>query len=305
MPIPAGPVADVLAPGEVGRPTATFTDPDGNVWDLTDIDPSVGFFTTPGVAGLYARPYEWTLDQLPRDGADVRAVHGKEARVTWPLHIYSDVSHMDWLTRYREIRNAFLKTAWRRATGLLTVYRPDGSARCIDVLYEAGFEGAGGEGIVSANAAVTLIAPDGYWRSVEPLTETRAFTAGASFLSPFLTVSPGSVLGSTTITNVGDVEAWPTWTVTGPATQVTATNNTTNQEWVFTYSLAAGEIATITTKRPTVRGPAGQNLVGRINWPAAYLWPLRDGTNSVNFQVAGAANGTSIVMSYYPRFEGA
>lgn len=305
MPIPAGSLAGPYVSGDTGRPTATFTDPDGVMWDLTDISPEVGFFTTPAVAGLYARPYEYTLDQLPRDGADVRAVHGKEARIIWPLHVYSDGSHMEWLERFRAIRNAFMKTAWRRQAGILTVTRPDGSARSIDVLYEAGFDGQLGGGTLSANPVITLIAPDGYWRSVDPFSEARTFAAGTSFLAPFPTVSPGYVLGDTTVINPGDVEAWPSWTITGPSTVVTATNTSTNQQWALTYNLSAGEVVTVTTKRPTVRGPVGQNLVGQINWPEAYLWPLRAGSNAINFTVAGAATGTAILMTYYPRFEGA
>jgi hypothetical protein len=113
------------------------------------------------------------------------------------------------------------------------------------------------------------------------------------------------VLGITPIDNPGEVDAWPVWTITGPATVITATNVSTGQSFVLTKTLAAGELVTITTQRPTVRGPLGENLVNALNWPSCYLWPLIPGTNQVNFAVAGASTGTAIELSFYPRWAGA
>lgn len=286
--------------------TATWIDPTGVSWPLTDDSPTIGWFTLKGPAGWGATPYEFVTDPHPRGGETVRFIRSKANRLTWPLHVYSDNTHVEFLTRYRSIRKAFVSTVLLGKPGILRITRPDGTAREIEAYYEEGFKGeGGGEDWLSANPVLTLFCPDGYWRSTAATVETRAFTPGSNFLSPYPTVSSAQVLGDTSVNNTGDVTAWPAWTISGPASVVTATNNTTGQSFILTKTIVAGETITVTTLQPAVRGPVGENLVNALNWPDAYLWGLLPGNNEVSFSVAGASTGTSIVMSFYPRFEGA
>lgn len=289
------------------RPSFTYIDPTGVAWELLDPDPDAGFFTKPGIKGWGATNYTMTTDKRPRGGLNIRAIWASEARLTWPLHIWGE-THMEWVQRYRALKRAFTMTVQRNKPGILRVTRPDGSAREIDVLYESGFEGEGGEGVedwLSANPVLTLMCPDGYWRDTDPVRVPRQYQVSGSFLSPFLSVSSAQVIGSSVINNPGDVDAWPSWTITGPGTSITATNNTTGQTWTLSKALNIGELITITTQRPTVRGPAGENLIDLLNWPTAYLWGLLPGDNDVTFTVAGAGGGTTIELVFYPRYEGA
>jgi hypothetical protein len=283
---------------------ATFTDPEGAVYELTNTAEEQGWFTTFGPAGWGARPYQYVLDPLPRGGSAVRFVRAEPARLTWPLHIHGD-THMQWLERYRAIKRAFLMTAHRSTPGVLTVARPDASARSIDVFYEDGFGGQAGENWLFANPVLTLLAPEGFWRDTVLTSEYREFSVGTPYLSPYRTVSSSQVLGATTVTNPGEVTAWPQWLVTGPAAAVTGTNLTTGQTFTLTYTLTAGQSLTITTLQPTATGPSGQNIIGGLNWPTAQLWPLMPGDNDIEFNVDGSGVGTSITLSYYPRYEGA
>ncbi len=289
---------------DVGTMQATWTDPTGTVWQLTDISPEVGWFTMPGPAGWDSAPYEIVSDPHPRGGDVVRAIRQQPAVLQWPLHIYGD-SHQQFIDRYRKIKRAFMSTVHRSAPGILRVYRPDGSAREISAFYQEGLSGQAGQGWTSASPVVSLFCPDGAWRDPIPKVITRSTAPTASFLSPWLTLSASQVLGDTTLENPGDLIAWPTWSITGPCTAITATNNTTGQTWTLTYTLAAGETAQITTDRPTARGPAGQNISAALNWPTAFLWPLVDGDNDVTFSVAGAGTGTGIQLTFYARYEGA
>ncbi len=289
---------------EVGTINATWTDPTGTVWYLSDLTETRGYFTRPEISGWGAAPYEFTTDPLPRGGEDVRAVRVTGARITWPLHIWG-YTHEAFLDRYRDLKRAFVSTVHRRAPGTLRVMRPDGTGREIDCYYEDGFGGEPGENWLSASPAVTLYAPDSYWRDIVPTTVMRQYSPGTSFLSPFPTVSSGQVLGETVVNNPGDVDAWPTWTVTGPASSLTAENVSTGQQFILTTTLLSGETATITTRRPTVRGPAGENLVNALDWPDAYLWPLLPGDNNINFTVGGSGSGTTIVLEFYALYEGA
>jgi hypothetical protein len=289
---------------DVGTITATWTDPDGTVWPLSDISDDVGWFTTKGPGGWNATTYEIVTDPLPRGGEQVRFVRAKPAVITWPLYVWGD-THLAYVQRHRQIRRAFTKTVHLGLPGVLTVARPDSSARTIEAFYQGGMEGETGEGHLYSTDAISLFCPDGYWRDVEPVTFSSTYTAGNDFLSPYPSVSAGLSFGDETVTNEGDVEAWPQWTITGPMTAVTATNLRSGYEFTLTYGLLAGEQVTISTDRPMVRGPAGQNLASSLDWPAAYLWSLQPGDNDVIFNVSGAAAGTTIDLVFYPRYEGA
>lgn len=288
----------------VGTMFATWIDPNGVEWPLTDKSEDRGYFTTTEIGGWGGMPFEYTLDPMQRGGESVRYVKVQSARLTWPLYIYGN-THQEFLTRYRALKRSFLMTAFRGLAGTLVVSRPDGSSRQVSAFYEEGFKGEPGENWLFAKPVLTLLCPDAFWQDTQAQVVTRSYSPGSSFLSPFPTFSSSQVLGVTTITNTGDADAWPTWTITGPMTALTATNTTTGRSFTLTFTLIAGETITITTDRPTVRGPLGQNLIGSLNWPAAYLWGLTVGDNNIEFTVGGSGTGTSIQMSYHPRYEGA
>lgn len=307
MVIPAG--AQHVYTDDPGTMTATWIDPTGTEWPLTTTDLDVGWFTRPGPAGWGAVKYEVVTDPMPRGGETVRFIRSQAGRITWPLHVHGetyegDLSRMLFVDRMRTIKRAIMMTVHRNKPGTLRVAR-GGTVREIDCYYEDGFGGEAGEDDLSANPVITFYCPDGYWRDPVAIVENRDFAAGVSFLAPFLTVSQGQVLGNSVITNPGDVDAWPVWTITGPADVVTAQNLTTGYQFVLTKTIAAGEMIIITTDRPTVHGPLGENLVGSLNLPDAYLWPLIPDNNEVNFNVSGAAAGTKIQLSFNPRYEGA
>lgn len=315
MPLVVGtfPVAppDVWQPPPIedpGRPSFTWTDPDGVVWDLSAPHEVHGFLTTEQVGGWGATPIELITDPIARGGVEVRIPRIKERRLTWPLHVYGD-THVEFTARRRALMRAFTMTSIRKRPGLLTVSRPDGDARCVEAWYEDGWGGNPGEDVRYANPVLTLFCPQGYWRSVEPEPVERVYDEGSgdSFLDPYPTVSSGQLIGDTVIDNAGDAEAWPVWTITGPATALTATNLTTGAEFILTYALDDGEVATIDTRshRPLVRGPAGQSIVGSLNWPAAELWSLAPGANEVTFLVEGGGPGASIRITYYRQYESA
>jgi hypothetical protein len=286
--------------------TATWTDPTGTVWPLTDDNPETGpgWFTTDGPGGWHATSYELVTDPVPRGGENLRFIRAQPARIVWPIYVGGD-THLQWLQRHRTIRKAFISTLHRGGPGTLQVSRPDGTARQIACYYESGFEGQAGEGRLFSKDAITLYAPDGYWSDLSVTSITRSYVPGVNFFNPFPQVSDSLALGETTLNNPGDVDAWPFWTITGPMTAVTATNITTGHEFTLTYPLAAGEQITIATLQPVVRGPAGQNLTYALDWPDAFLWPLTPGDNDVIMNVSGGLAGTTLVLAFRPRYEGA
>ncbi|MFG1872157.1 phage distal tail protein [Micromonospora arborensis] len=273
--------------------------------DLTAPHAEHGWFTRPEVAGWGAAPVTLVTDPLARGGVTVRHQRAEPRRLTWPLHVYGD-THLEFWQRYRTLTRHFVATKYR-GPGTLTVYRnEDGSARSIDCLYEDGFGGEANENVRHANPTLTLLCPDGYWRGTEPQIIRREHSDGdVDYLDPYPMVTSGQVLGESTVINDGDVETWPSWVITGPASQLVATNVTTGQSFTLAYGLAAGKQATITItpERALVRGPSGENIVGNLDWPGASLWGLLPGRNDVNFEVSGSAPGTSVDLSFHPRYE--
>ncbi|MFC6885284.1 MULTISPECIES: phage tail protein [Actinomadura] len=311
MPILAAPPA--AQPGlvieDVGYVVATWYAPDGSVWPLMNED--LGWHTlADGVAGLDAAAITITTDKRMRGGVRVRHIRPEQRAITWPLDVYSAESHTQFVARWRELMLAFTQTS-RLGPGWLEIARPDGTARQAAAYYQAGFEGRHGMGVLSDQAAITLLCEDPYWSDRDPVVIDRAYATGVPFLVPFPTVSSAHVLGDTTIVNPGDVEAWPTWTITGPASGLTATLHTTGEAFTLDPALtahgplAAGETATIRTNPAQVRGPADAVWTGALDWPGAVLWSLPPGEHPVTFAVAGAGPGSAVRLEFFPRYESA
>lgn len=301
-----------------GTIAATWTDPDGVVYPLTQpwADPTTpfGHFTMDGPASWGSTPIELVTDPYSRGGEVVRFIRAQPRRIQWPLYV-GGRSHTDFVTGYRSIMRAFTKTTYRRAPGILEIKRPDGSLRRIWAFYEQGFEGEAGENWIWAKPVITLFCPDGYFYdpvavSVErTIVITRPGTS-ASFYAPFITIGGVPVYDDsptvTTMTNPGDVESWPVWELTGPLGGFAATNDTSGVHFAFNYDIPAGETVTINTNPASVRDSTGQNLSRYIDWFAdegVSLWSFQPGANRVTFNLTVPSDGSVIRVKFLPRYE--
>lgn len=295
---------------DVGYCVATWYAPDGSVWPL--MAPASGWFTqSEGVSGLGAAAITITTDDRARGGARVRHIQPGTRTIIWPVYVYGD-THTEFIERWRAVTSAFTQTS-RLGPGQLEIARPDGSARIVDAYYESGIEVSGkqGYGITSDFFVMSLICEDPYWRDRHPQRIHREFSEGVDFLSPYPSVSSSQVLGDTTLTNPGDVEAWPSWKMTGPASILTATRLDTGESFsldpdatdVGHGDLAASEYVTVDTDPPRVRFQDGTNWIAALNWPGAVLWPLPPGQTQVTFELGGASGGSAVDMTFYPRYE--
>ena len=123
-------------------------------------------------------------------------------------------------------------------------------------------------------------------------------------------MSSSQVLGATKIVNPGDVEVWPDWVMTGPASLLTATLDDTGESFsidpdapsIGHGNLAAGEQVTISTDPPRVRFQDGSSWTGALNWPGAVLWALPKGESNVTFQLDGSGSGSAVDLVFYPRY---
>lgn len=284
---------------------AEWVAPDGTVIPLTPpVNDRAGWLTPNAIAGWGATPVELVTDDLPAGGTRVRHVRTQPRTMQWPLHIWGG-THQRFIDVFRFLTESITQTRYMGA-GVLRVSRPDGRSREIDAYYSDGLGGDAGQGDRRAEVVVSLYCPDGFWRDSTETVVSRKHAAGIPYLNPYPTVSAGQVLGETTIVNPGQVDGWPTWTITGPLTSLRAVNQTTGEEFTLTHTLTSpNESITIVTggEHPTLRDHNGQNLNSALNWPGAVLWPLVPRDNAILFDADGSGPGTEITLAYFPRYE--
>ncbi|WP_121711738.1 phage tail domain-containing protein [Streptomyces sp. E5N91] len=315
MPIITAPVVTPEVPEvppievpEIGFASITYVDPTGKRWPMTDLT-AAWYTLAEGVSGLGAAPYELTSDPHPRGGSRLRHVQPQSRSIVWPV-LVKGADHMEFTANWRQLARAFTRTL-REGPGWLEVARPDGSGRRIAVYYRQGWDGQGrtATGITWDSAVLTLWCEDPYWLDVQAQTVHRETGTGVDYLAPYPSVSSSQVLGATTVMNGGDVDVWPEWHITGPATSISFTREDTGQAFTLDMevtshgALLAGETVTISTDPPRARSGTGENLVAGLNWPEAVLWSVPPGETPVVFQLSGAEAGSAVDLTYYPRYE--
>lgn len=308
------PVVPPIDIPEIGYAAITYVDPRGTRWPMTDLG-AEWYTLAEGVSGLGAAPYVLTSDPHPRGGARLRHVQPQPRTIVWPVFVKGR-DHMVFTESWRALAEAFTRTlrlgpGGVRTPGRLEVARPNGTVRSIEVYYHSGWDGLGktATGITWDSAVLTLWCEDPYWVDAEPVTVHRETGTAVDYLVPYPSVSSSQVLGQTTVTNPGNVEVWPTWRITGPATVIAFTREDTGVSFTLTMAdtvhgdLLEGETVTISTDPPRVRSGSDENLLDGLDWPSAVLWPLPPGDTPVVFQLSGAEPGSAVDLVFHPRYE--
>ena len=310
MPILAAPYTQVPEPPKgVPWPTRVnemphvwFTDPAGQVTNFSDWEN--GWVLQPGAKGLDMPAFAFTQDESPGiDGYEIRQVRAQGKEIALPVAFWADDSRAAYLTRRRTLIRSVNP---KRGNGLLTVKQADGTARTIAARYTAGLEGDESLDAAGARWCITVLtfaAPSPFWLGAETTTEWRT-AAGGTFLPLLpLAVSNSHVLGAVTVDNDGDDDAYPVWTITGPATSVSLTNVTTGQVIVLTRTITAGDTIVVDTRerQQTALLNGATNLWGNLS-DASTLWPLEPGRNDLTLTVTGSTGNTRVRMTYQPRY---
>ena len=283
-------------------PTVWFTDPAGLVTSFSDW--ANGWVLQPGAKGLDMPAYNFTQDESPGiDGYAIRQVRAGGKEIALPSAFWADDSRAAYLTRRRTLIRSVNP---KRGDGTLTVTQADGTARTISARYTSGLEGD--ESLDAAGArwcmgVLTFACPSPFWLGAEVTTEWRAAVSGTFFPFLPLTVGNSQVLGSVTVDNDGDDNAFPIWTITGPATAVSLTNVTTGEVLVLTHTITVGDTIVIDTRerQQTALLNGATNLWGDIS-DASTLWALEPGLNDLTLTVTGSTSNTRVRMTYQPRY---
>jgi phage-related protein len=283
-------------------PRVSFTDPAGLTTVFSDWEN--GWVLQPGAKGLDMPQYAFTQDESPGiDGYAVRQVRAQGKEIALPIAFWADDSRAAYLARRRGLIRSLNP---KRGEGTLTVAQADGTARTIGARYSAGLEGDESRDAAGARWCInvlTFACPSPFWLGAEVVTEWRAATTGTFFPILPLTVGNSQVLGAVTVDNDGDDDAFPVWTITGPATSISLTNVTTGEVLVLTRTITVGDTIVIDTRerQQTALLNGTTNLWGDIS-DASTLWPLEPGINDLTLTVTGSTSNTRVRMTYQPRY---
>lgn len=308
MPIPVSvvePPSDNPDPFTFARTVGTWRGGNGDLLTLTSCPDGIDWQA--GRSGTDMPPFETLSDPYPNGDGEIPGSTRALART----QIFPLLVHMPRWVDWREIQQRLLRALNPLdGDGTLTIYQPDSSFRVIQGRYVGGAEGQDIQdlsGLWYRKYAVALKSFDPWWTgSPVPTVRFSNVDPPPNFLdTPFLPIklSASQVIGGNTAVNVGDVPAYPVWTIHGPATTIELTNNTTGETLTVDHSLTLGQSIIVDTRplRKSVFTGAGANIYADVG-PNPSLWSLVRGDNELTIAVTGSTADTVVDLDYVPRF---
>jgi phage-related protein len=261
-----------------------------------------GWAILPGVEGLDDPPRAIIeVEPATWDGSLFTGARYAAREVFLPLnYATSDTATLRAITRSLA---ALLDV--KRGPVTLEVAHLDGTRRYIEGYPSTPF----GSPLTSREATrwrqfgITLRCMDPFWYAAE---QTLTFQLGgepAEFLGDeFLPmqVNESQVLGDLTVTNPGDADAYPVWTLTGPCDDAEVSIGDTL--WAVPEGLTDSEVLIVDARRGqqtvTVNGSPAWDYLG----PGAQLGALAPGDNSLDVTVTGATAATVLTVEWRERW---
>lgn len=278
-----------------------WVQPDGAAIVLT-AQPDLDVHWALGVDGRFMPPVDLIKDRIPgQAGARLREVQVGEREVTLPVTVFG-AGEEGLRDRVRQLLREFDPT---RGPGILRCTAVDGTMRELECTYKDGLRGrefAGETGVRWQRMVLVLEAHAPFWQDTNPTDLTyRAASSGPFLSAQFLPVklTSDTLLGTQVLTNDGDRDAFPVFTVRGPATRFTLANDTTGQSLTYEAALADGDVLTIDTRpfRKTVRLANGTNRYDQLAIGGA-LWSLPPGPSSIRLDLTGSTAASFVTVSF-------
>jgi hypothetical protein len=276
-----------------------------------------GILVQPGAIGLGMPDYTLYSNTSPAfDGTSVRGHRAEERQIALPLLVYGD-SRADFLPVWRRLVTdvAPARRLGRTVPGTLSLIPPVGAGgslgRSIEAFYAGGLGGNDddkGTGMQWASVVLSLRCPSPYWLGDTVIA--RFQLAAPDDFYPYtwpLMVSDSQVLGELVAVNEGEVEAYPVFEITGPMDSANLINQTTGELMNIGGGLDPGHTMTIDT-RESARSVLVVDEFGEVTNRYAdlsldsTLWALAPGDNQVALEIPGADVGSSLTITYRPRY---
>lgn len=261
------------------------------------------YVLTTGVLGFGIPPTQVRIAESASAGGTWRNTKRGVRDIDLPI-VITGTDRQDLETKLRRLSNCLQDI--NGPTKIRATYS-DGTAFELQAHYVGGGDveyGSESNGKM-AKWVISMQAPNPYWESVNPqnytlqMNDDRGLLKGVTSLTK-LRLSGQYGFGDVTLTNQGDVVAYPTWVITGPVDSVSISQNGVG----FTYdgAIAAGDQITIDTFTGTVTDQDGINRYGNLA-AAPKLFAINPGTTTVTISAPGADATSIIAGNFKPRRE--
>lgn len=295
-PPPKPPIVPANPPVPRDRIAFTWTGSDGVAWDMVNGPVTIAR----GASGFgIPKPTHWTTEAASIDGADWQGMRTPPRPFFMPVHVRA--------VNYDQIatERAFFAGLDPRGEGVLRATYPDGRWREIRLRYDEGAEGEYDiDPILLRYAAYPLrfVANDPFWRGAPVVTTfVNVGTSFQFFPGPPFRIGNSNTLDLSQVSNPGDQDAYPLWTITGPCDSfsVGVGEATVNG----TVTLAAGQSITIDMDP---RALTVVDNTGADRWSVltdAEFAPIPGNTTAdLTTSLTAAGTGSSVSLAFTPRY---
>lgn len=141
-----------------------------------------------------------------------------------------------------------------------------------------------------------------FWFDLTPTFGTNVFGGGSGTLATPLVIGVPQASGSAAVANLGDVEAWPRWTLIGPGTFTVGIGAS---EVSIPFALARDQIVFIDTDplKQTITNAAGENLWPLMGSAPAHFAPIPSADSQpIVVRVSGAQQGTMVGAAFTTQY---
>ncbi|MFD7552971.1 phage tail domain-containing protein [Streptomyces sp. NPDC059835] len=314
-PVPAPP-----KPVEWGHTRVTLigSNGEGEPIPLTDFSnpqwPSI--FIQPGATGLDMPPFGLFSDDSPNlDGSTFRSARAAAREIMLPVFLHAhDRQSINNLKR-----KLFQALNPKRGYCVIRFTEGVNRVRQINAYYKGGMEGSESTdtaGFRWAKYGLTFSAMDPWFYPERSQTTRWDFGVGEPLLSTTVSFFPmnisSGVMGvpddEITISNPGDIEAWPVWKLYGPIKSfslqgphgdlIKASPPADGSDLV-----PSGRVLTIDTRpgRKTVKDDHGLNYWATLDTNPEF-WSVEPGDSTAAVTVVAGTDKAAVVLSFRPRY---
>jgi len=232
-------------------------------------------------------------------GARFRGARHDERLVTLPVVFPGPTDGRDEIRRWARALDPV------KGEGTLTVVQGAHPGRQLVCAYEAGLDEFAEEFAMLGLGTLAFHAADPYWQDATEHSDTATVDSTTRTWFPFppLVLGASDVFAELTLTNDGDVDAWPIVTAYGPGTDLTATNETTGQSWTLTGDVQLDITPVVVDHRPGHKSVTykDESLFGRLT-DTSVLWPIVPGVNRISIGFASADTNSSVSFTWRNRW---
>lgn len=266
-----------------------------------------GKLLTYGVTGLGIAPVESEIVSIPSGhGALLRHTRLKEREIFLPVTLFG--RSYEECDRHRDELMALVDPTKGPVRITVQSKTRNRDARWIEAIYSDGLDGDYGAGHTGFTHKIGLKfkAPLAFW-SKDTVSRIWQIAPG---VKPFLSrsqeffpviLTSSAIAGAFRIEIEGEQPVWPTWTVTGPGTDLTIAAN--GKKIHYEGGLRMGEVVTIDAGEGDVynaANTAGQ-LWSRISLDSEFF-QLQPGLNDIQVTLTEASKDSMLTMAYRPQY---